>query len=118
MKATISDPDTNRPIVIGDGLVPQIERYASKYAYTVMTPAVMTTAMDILIEKAEKDTGNEFLLICNAKMWRDIQISLGSWLNQLRPIGTYLWSKGEGGYVDVGATYQSYEFAGKELLAA
>ena len=32
-KATIVDPDTGRPIYIGDGLIPQVERFASKYVY-------------------------------------------------------------------------------------
>ena len=36
-KATISDPDTGRPIYIGDGIIPQVERFASKYVYTTLT---------------------------------------------------------------------------------
>ncbi len=45
----------------------------------------------------------------------DVQMYLSSWLANFKPIGTYLWSKGENGYVDVGATYQSYQFAGNVL---
>jgi hypothetical protein len=33
-KPTISDPDTGRPIYIGEGYVPQIEAAANKYSYT------------------------------------------------------------------------------------
>ncbi len=58
-----------KKIVIGDGLVPQIERYASKYAYNKLTSSVLTTALSIMREKAAKDTGNEWMLICNAKLW-------------------------------------------------
>jgi hypothetical protein len=36
-KPTIVDPDTNRPIYIGDGIVPQVERFANKYAYAKLT---------------------------------------------------------------------------------
>lgn len=114
-KATTQDPDTGRPIVIGDGLIPQIERYASKYAYNKISSSVLTTALGIMREKAAKDEGNEWLLTCNAKLWDDIQMYLSSWLADFKPVGTYLWSKGEGGYVDVGATYQSYQFAGNVL---
>ena len=32
-KATIHDPDTNRPIYIGEGLIPQIEAAANKFFY-------------------------------------------------------------------------------------
>lgn len=114
-KATIVDPDTGRPIVIGDGMIPQIERYASKYAYNRITTGVITTALGIMREKAAKDEGNEFMLTCNAKLWDDIQLYLSAWLANFKPVGTYLWSKGDNGYVDVGATYQSYQFAGNVL---
>jgi hypothetical protein len=114
-KATVVDPDTGRPIVIGDGMVPQIERYASKYAYNKISTGVITTALGVMREKASKDEGNEFMLTCNAKLWDDIQVHLSSWLANFKPTGTYLWSKGENGYVDVGATYQSYQFAGNVL---
>ena len=56
-KSTIMDPDTGRQIVIGDGLIPQIERYASKYAYNKLTISAFTTAMSIMREKSLKDTG-------------------------------------------------------------
>ena len=32
-KPNITDPDTNRPIYISEGLIPQVEAYCSKYAY-------------------------------------------------------------------------------------
>ncbi|GMO69548.1 MAG: hypothetical protein Nk1A_8730 [Endomicrobiia bacterium] len=99
-------------IVIGDGLVPQIERHASKYCYNKLTQSVLTTAFSIMREKAAKDEDNEWLLTCNAKLWDDIQLYLSSWLANFKPVGTYLWSKGENGYVDLGATYQSYQFGG------
>jgi hypothetical protein len=114
-KATISDPDTGRPIVIGDGLIPQIDRYASKYAFNKLTPSVFVTAMDIMRERSSKDTGNEWMLICNAKLWNEVQLSLSGWLANFKPVGTYLWSKRENDYVEAGATYSSYQFAGNVL---
>jgi len=114
-KSTISDPDTGRPIVIGDGLIPQIERYASKYAYNKLTPAVFTTAMSIMREKSTKDTDNEWILICNYKLWDEVQLQLSSWLANFKPVGTYLWSKASNGYVEAGATYSTYIFGGNKL---
>ena len=32
-KATIAEPDTQRPIYIGEGAIPQIEAAANKYVY-------------------------------------------------------------------------------------
>jgi len=44
-KPTIVDPDTNRPIYISDGLIPQVEAYASKYAYNKLTINVFKNAL-------------------------------------------------------------------------
>ena len=58
-KATIVDPDTGRPIPIGDGMIPQIERFASKYAYGKMSLEVFNTIIRTMNEKANKSTGNK-----------------------------------------------------------
>lgn len=62
-KATIFDPDTGRPIYIGDGIIPQIERFASKYAYNKLTVQAFTTALSMMCEKAENPTGNKSIQI-------------------------------------------------------
>jgi hypothetical protein len=59
-KATVCDPDTGRPVYIGDGLIPQVERFASKYVYNNKpTAEVFNTIMQTMNEKAEKPTGNK-----------------------------------------------------------
>lgn len=58
-KPTIVDPDTNRPIYIGDGIIPQVERFASKYAFSRLTVEVFHTVIATLCEKAENPTGNK-----------------------------------------------------------
>jgi len=57
-KPTIVEPDTGRPIYISDGLIPQVEAFASKYAYNKLTISQLRTAIYALNEKAEKPTGN------------------------------------------------------------
>ena len=60
MKPTICDPDTGRPIYIGDGLIPQVERFASKYVYNERpTVEIFHTIMQTMNEKADKPTGNK-----------------------------------------------------------
>ena len=39
-------------IYIGDGIIPQVERFASKYAYTKLTVDVFNTALSAMVEKA------------------------------------------------------------------
>ncbi len=71
--------------------------------------------MSDMADKAQSDTGNHFTFICNRKLWNDIQAVLGEFLANYRTDGTYMYSKaanrGEGGYVKVGSTFNSYEYA-------
>lgn len=48
----------------------------------------------------------------NEKMWNDIQTCLSEWLARFKTCGTYLWSKKANDYVNVGATFNSYEIGG------
>lgn len=45
-------------IYIGDGIIPQVERFASKYFYNKLTVNAFVSALNMLREKAEKPTGN------------------------------------------------------------
>lgn len=114
-KPTISDPDTGRPIYIGDGIIPQVMRFASKYVYNKLTPACFNTAMAMMNQKAQDPIGNKYVFICNEKMWADIQDCLSGWLARFKTCGTYLWSKRANGYLDVGATFTSYEIGGNQI---
>ena len=60
-KPTISDPDTGRPIYIGDGIIPQVERFASKYAFSKLTIDVFQTVLATMNEKAKLPTGNRLI---------------------------------------------------------
>lgn len=114
-KPTIFDPDTGRPIYIGDGIIPQVERFASKYFYNKLTVDAFTSALAMLTEKSEMPTGNKYIVICNEKAWGDIQSVLSEWLARFKTCGTFLWSKKANGYIDVGATFQSFEIGGNTI---
>ena len=119
-KATITDPDTGRPIYIGEGLIPQIEAAANKYVY-VNKPnlPLFNQIMSDMADKAESDTGGKWIFICNRKLWNDINTVLGEYLANYRTDGTYMYSKsankGDGGYVKVGATYDTYIYSGNQV---
>lgn len=115
-KATISEPETGRPIYIGEGLIPQIEAAANKYCYSNRPNLqLFNMIMSDMADKAQSDTGNKFIFIVNRKMWNDLQMTLGEYLANYRTDGTYMYSKsankGLGGYVKVGATFDTYEYA-------
>jgi hypothetical protein len=119
-KATIQDPDTNRPIYIGEGLIPQIEAACNKYCYNNKpTLPLFNQIMSDMADKSQSDTGNKFVFICNRQFWNDANMVLGEYLSNYRTDGTYMYSKnankGDGGYVKVGATFDTYIFAGNQV---
>ena len=115
-KATISDRSTGRPIYIGDGMIPQIERFASKYAGNRVTVNTFHTIISTMVEKAESPTGNHFCFMVNEKAWAIVQRVLGDYLANRQTDGAYLWSKGgEGKYIKVGATFDAYEWGGNTI---
>lgn len=59
-KATISEPDSSRPIYIGEGLIPQIEAAANKYCYNNKPNLqLFNLMMADMADKAQSDTGNK-----------------------------------------------------------
>ena len=115
-KATIVDPQTNRPIYISDGLIPQVEAFASKYAYNKLTINVLRTAIQTLNEKARNATGNKYMFICNEAFYYQLGDVLDTYLAQYHTDGTYLWSMKANGYVEVGAKgFDTYRWMGNEI---
>lgn len=49
-------------------------------------------------------------------MWNEIQDTMSAWIRDWKTVGTFVFSKAANGYVNIGATYQSYEFAGKPTV--
>lgn len=105
-----------RPIYIGDGVIPQVERFASKYAYSKLTVAVLNTVIAMLNEKAENPTGNVYMFICNEKFYQELTDALGAYLAQFQTDGTYLYSMKANGTVEVnGGHFNSYKYLGNQL---
>lgn len=116
-KTTLADKATGRPIFIGDGAIPQIERFASKYSANRITIGTFHTIISDMVSKADKPTGNHFCFMVNEKAWAIVQRVLGEYLANRQTDGAYLWSnQGEGKYVKVGATFDAYEW-GKRITA-
>ena len=114
-KCTIHDPHTGRPIPMGDGIISQIERFASRYVFSRLTVNVFDTAILQMNEKAAKPMGNHYVFVCNERMLQLVQTTLREYLRDWQTAGTFLFSKAAGGDVEVGATYKSYEFMGNTI---
>lgn len=114
-KSTISDR-RGRPIIAGDGIIPQINRFASKFNYTRLTPSLLNEMILNLSQKCKSVIGNTFAFVVNEKLWYDLQVVLGEFLQNHNTDGAYIWSKSGNGFVKVGATYDSYTFSGNTVI--
>lgn len=114
-KPTIYDSETGRPIVSSDGIISQVERFATKMLFTRLNARYLNKALQIMVSKSEKPTGNHFVMLCNTSAWNEIQETCSSWIRDWKTEGTFLFSKASNGYVDLGATYQSYTYAGNTI---
>lgn len=75
--------------------------------------------MNAMSDKSQSDTGNHYYFMVNKKMFNDINIVLGDYLANYKTDGCYMYSKsankGAGGYLKVGATFDSYEWCGNTI---
>lgn len=55
------------------------------------------------------------MFLVNTAMWNEIQETCSNWIRDWKTEGTFLYSKATNGYVDLGATYQSYTWAGNTI---
>lgn len=98
-----------------DGIIAQIERYAQKYAYATMSPNLMDTVMETMRQKSKKSDGNQYVFIVNERMWSQIQTTLRQYLKEWQPVAPIFFSQKAGGYVQVGATFDSYRNGGNQI---
>ncbi len=49
-------------------IIPQIERFATKYVFNKLTTRIFEGAMNEMATKSDEPTGNSWVFICNTKM--------------------------------------------------
>ena len=113
-KPKIYDED-GRPIVSSDGIIAQIERFATKFVFSKLNVAWFEKALQTMVAKSEKAQGNKYMILCNTAFYTEWQRVMSAWIIAHKTDGTFLYSKATNGYVDLGATYQSYEFGGNTI---
>ena len=120
-KAMLHTPD-GRPLIAGDGVIPQYERFAGKYLYTGrFTIAAMQLVMTQMAEKSLESTGNNWLFVINDILWNDINIGMAEWLKGWNSVPTMLYSKAAQKYVKadnpikIGGTFVTYEMNGNNI---
>lgn len=102
-------------VISGDGLIAQLERFATKFVFSKLSVAYFQKAIASMVAKSIKPTGNTYTFLVNTRLWNEVNTVLDRWLTEHKTDGAVLYSKGANGYVELGATYHSYEYAGKIL---
>jgi hypothetical protein len=113
-RSTITDAE-GRPIIAGDGAIPQVQRYASKFNYTKLDTKLFNRMLMTLSKKCASAQGNTFTFVVNSKLYFDMQEALSEYLANNHTDGAYLYNK-DGKKVNVGATYGTYTFANNTLV--
>ena len=114
-KSVVIDRE-GRPIIAGDGVIPQINRFAGMYNYSKLNVAVFNRAIMVLTQKSEKPQGNTYAFVCNEIAYSDVQVSLAEFLNQYKMINPVVYSATAGKEVEVGTEYTAYNFLGNKVL--
>lgn len=110
--ALIQEED-GRPIPMGEGLIPQVRRFAGQQRYFYLTEKILRNAINDVVDKMEKKTGNQIVMICNWRMYQQAQTVLDNLLKQ-RVTDNYFYDV-KGGKIKVGAEFNAYEFAGNTI---
>lgn len=113
-KATIQTAD-GRPLIAGDGLIPQIERFASKYKYAKMNINVINTMMSSMVMKSANAQGNHYTFILNDAAWTQVNVALADWLKLWGSTPTVIYSKTANDNIEVGGTFTTYKFSGNTI---
>lgn len=114
-KTTLHD-ELGRPLLATEGIIPQIERFATKFVFNKLNVRMFEQAMDEMIAKCDNPQGNVFTFIVNTKMNTMVQRVMAAWLRDWKTDGGFIWSKGTNGYVKVGTTFDSYTYNGNTIV--
>jgi hypothetical protein len=113
----LDQDDHGRDIPMGDGVIPQIERYCDKFSFSILTSEVLDDVMSAMREKSDKPTGNTYAVVCNERLY-DLfgKLMLADLRFQSPSDGAYFYSKAAAnGKVKVGAEFDSYKFQGNVI---
>ena len=96
-------------IPMGSGVIEQIERYCDKFSYSTLTTSIFDDAIDSVIQRTGKYTGNHITVICNHL---GLKQAMDAMLNKLRDfaqLGAWYYTRDKN-EVNVGANFQQYHY--------
>lgn len=111
-KPTAFDPETGRPVVSSDGIISQIERFATKFVFEQLNVEYFKKIIMTMVAKCENPSGNTFVMVCNTPLMMEVQRVLDSTLKDYKIDAPFLYNK-VGDKVRLGAQYDGYSYMGK-----
>lgn len=103
-------------IPIGEGVLPQIERYCNKFMYSTLSIKHFERIIQAMGVQADSPQGNTYAVVCNEPLYYDIQRILRADVRFRNDSPGFMYSKGASGKVRVGAEYDSYTFGGNTII--
>lgn len=109
--------DDGRKIPIGEGVYPQIERFANFYPYNgVVSQNKLEDIINLVVARKEKKTDNDILVICNFRLYQQLQRCLDAIAGSRLLTQDFYVEKNDGKKLMLGAEYNGYKFAGNRLI--
>ena len=113
----LDQDEKGRDLPMGDGVVPQIERYCDKFLFSSLSSDVLDDVMFAMVEKSDRPTGNTYVVLCNERLYQQFgRIMKSDYRFNSPNDATFLYSKEKGGKVRTGAEFDSYTFQGNTIV--
>lgn len=111
----IDTDDLGQDLPMGDGLIEQATKFASRSNYSVMDIGIIKQSLKMMTEKSNDLTGNVFVVIGNKELYDQIGEALMDYTVAKTSANTFLYSEDKG-KVEVGATFSTFEFQGNKIV--
>lgn len=114
----LTTTDDGRTIPIGQGILPQVKAYANFMPYQAgkFTVQKMKDVINEVVARKEKKTGNEIIVICNYKLFQEIQSTLDPIAGARLTTQDYYFNEAMKDRWVLGADYAGYRFSGNKIL--
>jgi hypothetical protein len=112
----LDQDEQGRDIPMGDGIIPQIERYCDKFLYSQLSSEVLDDVMAAMVEKSDRPTGNTYAVICNERLYNQFgKLQKDDYRFNTPNDGSFFYSKEKGNKIRTGAEFDSYTFQGNTI---
>ena len=111
----LDQDEQGRDLPMGDGIIPQIERYCDKFLYNQLSSAILDDILLAMAEKSSKPKGNIYTVICNERLYNQFGRIMKDDFRFTNPSDKTLFYSKDKGMVQTGADFNSYTLQGNTI---